>query len=218
MQEVLSQIKEKGIEFANAQRTEILKQVEEGIGLYRETRHKFQEGFFDPEKLEASNLDASNIAQQDLRNVSYKLEGLITNIRQDVQTAIDNDDLELARYLFRQLQHVRELKSEAALFNSEAPIYNVINSQVNPILPKFDAAIPHIDAIIFDFANLTEEQAKARDDLQKIANDLGQPLGLLGNALKNATINLERGDIHNPEQIKKWQDLQQFCKDKIEEI
>ena len=218
VQEVLSQIKEKGIEFASTQHREILGKVEEGIGLYRETRHKFQEGFFDPEKLEASNVDAFNIAQEDLRNVSFKLEGLITNIRQDIQTAIEIDDLPLSRELFRQLQHVATLKSEAALFNAESKVYNILNTQVNPLVPTFEAAIQHLDAITYNFANLTEEQAKARDDLQKIANDLSQPLGLLGNSIKNATYHLEHKELLNADQIKKWEELKQFCEDKVEEI
>jgi hypothetical protein len=181
IQEVIAHISRSGAQAAATKRQEMFSRVEQGVGLYQEGRAKFLEAGYDRSKLEGINVDTFDIASLKLRGVSTDLEDLILNIRQDLNTLIEDGESSAARQVFNQLKHAGDLYSQACLFNIELNYHQVFNEQVAPLLDRYEKAIVHLDAITLNFANLNTEQIQARDDLIAIGNEIHRAKGALGN-------------------------------------
>lgn len=218
VQEVLAQIDARGLEFATNKRLDLFTKIEGGLASYRESREAFKEAFFDPTKLNPDEETDFHFAEQNLRTAGNQIESVIDNIRQDLETANEAEDVELSIHLFRELKRAQALKSETDLFNAEKRVYRLIDEKVNPLVAQFEAAIPHIEAIQFNFANLTEEQIKARDDLIALVEQLNLPLERLGNSVRTANIHIANGSEYNSEQLKQWQDFLADVQSKIDDV
>lgn len=218
VQEVLEQIDSKGLEFATQKRSEIFTQVREGLDLYRASRASFQAADFNPNKLEGSDLDALLGSIQGLHNMSLKIKSVIDNIRQDLQTANELEDVELSLHLFRELKLAQALSSESDLFDVEVKASKIVRKYFDPHMAKFEEAIEHIDAITLNFANLNDEEIKARDDLISLVNKFDTAIGRLSNLLESANTHIDQGDEYNHDQLQKWLEFRSNIQEKIDHI
>jgi hypothetical protein len=204
IQEVITRINSQASDHIVQKRNDLFRRVEEGLGVYKESEAKFIEGNYDREKLEGINQFAYDTAVADFRFAEDDFRAVITNLRQDFETSIELGDTEAAKHILGEITKAGRLQSEVDLFTAEDKYHNQFKNQVANLEQRFNKLAPHIEAIQFNFANLTQEQLKARDDLNQIAAEAKELGKKTYRAVTNAKDHLA-GNLLDEEQYGKWQ-------------
>ena len=204
IQEVIARIDSKASEHIVQKRNDLFRRVEEGLGVYKESEAKFIEGNYEREKLQGIVQMAYDIAVADFRFAQDDFSAVITNLRQDFDTCIELGDTEAAKHILGEIAKAGRLQSEVDLFSAEDKFHNQFKHQVANLEERFNKLAPHLEAIQFNFANLTEEQIKARDELNNLAAEAKELGKKTIRAVNNAKDHLA-GNLLDEEQYGKWQ-------------
>ena len=206
IEEVIAQISNKGATHFAEKRDRIFKKAEEGLGLYRESEAKFREANFDRSKLEGINVDAYDETVARFQYVEDELSQLIVNLQQDLDTCIEVNEIDTAKYLLDQIKQAGKYQSQIGLFNAECKYNEKYKTKVENLEKAFEKAAPHLEAITLNFANLNEAQIKARDELVAVAEEAKDLARLISRTTNNVKDHLDGAFLDNDE-IAQWQEM-----------
>jgi len=206
IQEVISQVSNKGATHFAQEKERLFRQAEEGLGLYRESEAKFREGNFDRSKLEGINIFAYDETVARFQYVEDELKQLIINLQQDLDTSIEVNDIPTAQFLLDQIKQAGKYQSQIALFNAECKYNAQYRTRVENLEKAYAKASPHLEQVTLNFANLNEAQIQARDELIAISEEATQLASLVNRSTKNVKEHLDGAFLDN-EEIAQWQEM-----------